>query len=80
MIATVGKWGNSLAVRIPPDLAEDIQVAEGMEIDLCVIEGNLVIQPRSRKRYTLDELVAGIAPENLHGEVDSGTAIGKEVW
>jgi antitoxin MazE len=80
MITTVEKWGNSLAIPIPVDLARDIHLAEGMEIDLRVIDGNLVIQTRNRKRYTLDELVAEIEPENLHGEVDSGIAVGKEVW
>jgi antitoxin MazE len=80
MIAKVDKWGNSLAIRIPPDLADDIHLAEGTEIDLRVIDGNIVIQPRIQKRYTLDELIAGITPENLHGEIDSGIAMGQEVW
>ncbi|HLO86540.1 MAG TPA: AbrB/MazE/SpoVT family DNA-binding domain-containing protein [Nostocaceae cyanobacterium] len=80
MVATVAKWGNSLAVRIPQNLAKEINLAEGVEIDLGVVDGSLVIKPRSRKRYSLDELIKGITPENLHSEIDSGIAVGNEVW
>lgn len=80
MVATVAKWGNSLAVRIPQNLAKEIHLAEGVEIDLVVVDGYLVIKPRRRKRYSLDELIKGITPENLHGEIGSGIAVGNELW
>jgi antitoxin MazE len=80
MVATIGKWGNSLAVRIPQNLAKEIHLAEGAEIDLGIVDGTLVIKPRSRKHYSLDELIKGITPENLHTEIESGTAVGNEIW
>jgi antitoxin MazE len=80
MVAIVAKWGNSLAVRIPQNLAKEIHLAEGTEIDLGVVDGTLVIKPRNRKRYSLDELIEGITPENIHGEINSGIAVGNEVW
>lgn len=80
MAATVAKWGNSLAVRIPQNLAKEIHLAEGAEIDISVVDGTIVIKPRSRKRYSLDQLIEGITPENLHTEIDSGIAVGNEVW
>lgn len=80
MVATVAKWGNSLAVRIPQHIIKEIQLAEGAEVDLLVVDGNLVIQPRSRRRYSLEELVAAITPENVHAEVESGSAMGNEAW
>jgi len=80
MAAIVAKWGNSLAVRIPQNLAKEINLVEGTEIDFSIVDGVLAIKPRSRKRYSLDELVKGITPENLHHEIDSGTAVGNEVW
>jgi antitoxin component of MazEF toxin-antitoxin module len=30
--------------------------------------------------YTLDELLAGITPANLHEKIDWEPAVGKEVW
>jgi antitoxin MazE len=80
MVAIVAKWGNSLAIRIPQNLAKEIHLAEGAEIDLGIVDGNLVVKPRTRKRYSLDELVNAITPENLHGEVDTGVAVGNEFW
>jgi antitoxin MazE len=81
MVATVAKWGNSLAIRIPQNLAKELDVVEGSEISLILVDGTLVIKPKkSRKRYSLDELVKEITPENLHAEIDSGIAVGNEVW
>ena len=80
MGATVAKWGNSLAIRIPQNLAREIDVAEGTEVDLAVVDGSLVVKPRKRRRYSLDELVKEITPENQHSEIDSGVAVGNEVW
>jgi antitoxin component of MazEF toxin-antitoxin module len=34
---------------------------------------------RLRKKKTLAQLVAGITPENLHGEWDTGPPVGREV-
>jgi antitoxin MazE len=39
-----------------------------------------VVKPKIRRRYSLDELVNAITPENLHGEIDSGAAVGNEFW
>ncbi|MEO1147925.1 MAG: AbrB/MazE/SpoVT family DNA-binding domain-containing protein, partial [Cyanobacteria bacterium J06638_22] len=58
----------------------EIQLTEGAEVDLVVIDGNLVLKPKLRKRYSLEELVAGITPENLHSEVESGVSMGNEAW
>lgn len=80
MVATVAKWGNGLAVRIPQNLAKELHLAEGAEIELDVVDGTLVMKPRSRKRYSLDELIKGITPENIHSKIDSGIAVGNEVW
>jgi antitoxin MazE len=75
----VGRWGNSLAVRIPAAYSRDLDPREGMELDVSVAEGGLVLRPLSRE-YTLEELVASITPENLPGETDWGPAIGRESW
>ena len=80
MVAMVAKWGNSLALRIPQYIVKEIQITEGTEVELVVLDGNLVVKPKPRRRYSLEELVAGITPENLHSEVDSGSVVGNEAW
>ncbi|AFZ49721.1 AbrB/MazE/SpoVT family DNA-binding domain-containing protein [Dactylococcopsis salina] len=80
MKGTVAKWGNSLVIRIPQHLAQQITLAEGTKVNFDVVDGNLVIKPRQRKHYSLEELTSGITSENLHNEVDTGTSVGNEVW
>lgn len=75
----VQKWGNSLAVRIPKPFAEDAEVHEGTELDLSMSEGKLVATPVKKRRPRLKELLARITKDNVHGEVDSGEPVGREV-
>jgi antitoxin MazE len=79
MRTQVGKWGNSLAVRIPGTCARDLDWTEGMELDVSLVEGGLLLRKRPHE-YTLDELLSQITPENLHGETDWGKEEGRESW
>jgi len=80
MVATIAKWGNSLAIRIPQNLAKEINLAEGSEVKLVLIDGKLTIEPIVRRRYSLEELIEAMTPENVHTEIDAGVAVGNEVW
>lgn len=80
MVAIVSRWGNSLAIRIPQNLAKEIKLLEGDQVDLTVVDGKIIINPKIRKSYSLDELVNAITAENLHSEVDTSIAVGNEVW
>ena len=80
MVATIAKWGNSLAIRIPQNLAKEINLAEGSEVKLVLIDGKLTIEPIVRRRYSLEELIDAMTPENVHTEIDTGIAVGNEVW
>ncbi len=80
MITTIRKWGNSLGLRIPRNLAKDVQVEEGSSVRVSVRKGRLVVTPIKRKEYSLEELVAEIKPSNLHEEMEFGAPSGREVW
>lgn len=73
----VGKWGSSLAIRIPKPVAEQWGVREGSRIEMVPRGDQLVM---SRKTYGLVEMVARMSPETLHGEVDTGPPQGREEW
>jgi len=79
MQTQIGKWGNSLAVRIPGAYAKDLGLGEGMKLDISLLRGGLLFRPVS-KEYSLKELVAGITPQNVHEEMDWGEAVGREGW
>ena len=74
----VRKWGNSLGVRVPRELAVRAGLSEGARIDIeGYADGRIVITP-SRRRFTLDELLAGMTPEQEHPLEDDGPH-GKEL-
>jgi antitoxin MazE len=80
MRATVRKWGNSLALRIPSGLAEDARLTDGTEVDVALKGGRLVIEPVTAPEVSLAELVAGITAENLHQEQLADRPRGAEAW
>jgi antitoxin MazE len=79
MRSRVSRWGNSLAIRIPASFSREVRIEAGDAVDLRVDDGRMVITP-VRKSYTLDQLLAGITDENLHGETDWGPPVGGEAW
>ena len=76
---TVAKWGNSLAVRIPKNIVEQIDLKEGTTIEIEVTNNNIVITPK-KIEYTLDDLLAGASKEDFEGEYDWGEPVGEEIW
>lgn len=80
MKTRVQKWGNSLALRIPKSFAIEARLGENTPVDLSLVKGTLVIQAAEPVSPTLDELLRGITDKNLHGEWQTGPAVGKEIW
>ena len=78
-MSIVAKWGNSLAIRIPKNIADKINLKEGTAISIDATDNNIVITPKQPK-YTLEELLAGASSENFDGEFDWGEPVGEEVW
>ena len=72
----ITKWGNSLGLRVPRDVAARAGLTAGTRVDIeGYPDGRIVITP-SRRRFTIEELVAGMT-ENEHPLEDDGP-IGKE--
>lgn len=80
MKTRIQKWGNSLALRIPKSFAAESHLEQGMWVDVSLLDGKLLVTPLPPPAVTLDELLQGITPENLHNEVDTGPAVGNEGW
>lgn len=78
MIATIQKWGNSLALRIPLAVAKQIHVKEGDSVTLKVGASGLTVKP-APKKLSLDELLDKVTPENLHPATDWGADLGREI-
>ena len=80
MKATVKKWGNSAAVRIPAAVMRATHLELDEVVDVREEAGRIVIEPIRQKTYELDQLLKGITSKNQHKAVDFGPAVGKEVW
>lgn len=78
MRTEVARWGNSLALRLPRPLADQAGIAEGCPVEISVEAGVLVIRP-TVPRYSLDELLAGITPDNLPDESFDDAPRGQEL-
>jgi antitoxin MazE len=74
----VAKWGNSLGVRLPRDIAVRVGLTEGARVDIEAAGDGTIVISRSRRRFTLEELVAGMTPDREHPLEDDGPA-GAEV-
>jgi antitoxin MazE len=78
MRTRVQKWGNSLAVRIPKAFADQARLREDAPIDVSLLDGKVLIEPIHDS--ALEELLTGVTEQNLHGEIDTGEAVGNEAW
>jgi antitoxin MazE len=80
MITKVQKWGHSLALRIPKAFAADARLENDTLVEMSVVDGQIVVKPIAGSAWTLEQLLAGIHSGNIHGEVESGSPVGKEAW
>ncbi|MBV9866947.1 MAG: AbrB/MazE/SpoVT family DNA-binding domain-containing protein [Abitibacteriaceae bacterium] len=80
MQTKVQKWGNSLAVRIPKSFAAEVQLGQDAVVEISLQDNNIVITPIPAPSFTLDELLAGVTDDNIHGAIDTGDTVGREVW
>jgi antitoxin MazE len=79
MTTKIQKWGNSLAVRIPNEFAENLNWSAGSVVGFQQ-SGDKIIITSAKPVYALEDLVKGITKKNRHKEFDWGKPMGKEIW
>ncbi len=80
MKSRLQKWGNSLALRIPKSFAQEIGLHRDGAVSLSLEEGRLIVVPVTEPLLTLEQLLEQVTKENIHREVNAGSAAGEEVW
>ena len=78
MQTRVRKWGNSLALRIPGTMASDLGLTAESRVNLRMYDGKLEVTPLADEPLHLDDLLASVTKDNLHGEYDTGVPVGRE--
>jgi antitoxin MazE len=75
----VSLWGNSLGVRLPQAIIQQVGWKEGALVTISIEDNRIILSP-AKPKYTLDELLKNATPEMQHDEVDFGEPIGEEIW
>ena len=77
MQVQISRWGNSLGIRVPKDVAAKLGLSEGSRVDVSV-EGDRIVISTKRPVYTLDELLVGMTPKAMREAFDWGPDAGRE--
>jgi antitoxin MazE len=74
----ISKWGNSLGLRVPRDVAVRAGLREGARVEVeGYPDGRIVVTP-SKRRFTIEELIEGMTPEPSEFMEDDGP-VGEEL-
>lgn len=78
---SVQKWGNGTGVRIPKKVLVAAKIKLNQELNINLKNGSIILTPvKTKPKVTLDDLLRGVTPENVHKEVDWGAPVGREIW
>ena len=80
---TIGRWGKSLGVRIPADVARAVGLDAGTQVEILPANGGIVLKP-IRKNLTIEDLFRGKSDAEWRAfyrdsAVDWGPDVGREI-
>ena len=78
METVVKKWGNSLGIRIPNQIAREMSLKDGSFVTINDRGREIVIKPIQKNK--LSEMLSQINAENIHEEIKTTGPVGKEIW
>lgn len=77
MQAHIQKWGNSLGLRIPMQIAKQLQLNAGSSVTINVENGRIIIET---PKYDLDFMLKDITSKNQHHQILDDKLLGSEEW
>ena len=81
MTATIKRWGNSAAVRIPRQILDKAKLEEGADVEIVFAKEGEITLRAIRKRKNIQELFADYEDVFFQTEeVDWGEPQGNEIW
>jgi antitoxin MazE len=78
MQVQIARWGNSLGLRIPKDLAGQAGLRAGARVEVAA-EGDRIIITPARPRYVLADILDGVTPDAMREAFDWGPDQGREI-
>jgi antitoxin ChpS len=77
------KVGGSVMLAVPPALLDVLNLQAGATVGIAAEGGRLVVEPRQRRRYTLNELLARCNPKARRSKAErewlDGKSVGREI-
>jgi antitoxin ChpS len=62
-LTNLRKVGGSIMLAVPPALLDILHLDAGAKVGIAIERGRLVVEPRQRPHYRLDELLAQCDPK-----------------
>jgi antitoxin ChpS len=82
-VTSLRKVGGSIMLAVPPALLDVLQLSAGAKVAMTVDDGRLVVEPKTRPRYTLEALIAECDATAAPSEEDrdwlNAPAVGNEL-
>jgi antitoxin ChpS len=77
------KVGGSIMLAVPPALLDVLSLRPGVKVGIAIERGRLVVEPRRKPHYTLEELLAQCSPKAVRTREErewlSGRLVGDEL-
>jgi antitoxin MazE len=75
----LAKWGHGASVRIPAAVMDAAGLSLDQTVDVRADGGCVIVEPVREPAFSLAELLAAVADESIHSEIDFGCAVGREL-
>jgi antitoxin MazE len=80
MDASIQKWGNSSAIRLPKPILKTADITEHDTVQITAARGKIVIKKSRPRHITLAERLKGFDGAYQAGEFDSSAVGGERFW
>ncbi len=78
---TLSKWGNSLGLRLPKKILDEMNIKEGDILSFLTKDKTIIFEKkRTIKRYSLDNALNSFHSADEINEIDFGKPQGNEEW
>lgn len=79
-IQTLQRWGNSSGIRLSKQILKAANLYDNQRVIITVQDGTIVLSPVKEQKLTLKDLLLGVTPEMVSGEMGWGEDVGAEIY
>jgi antitoxin MazE len=79
MVTKVSKWGNSLGVRLPKAIIDNLHLKDGSSVVIEKRDGAIIIVPQEKDIFTVNDLIEGMTSEGVLDQFETYEDVGREI-